>query len=560
MVHPSAGCGANRPEREHVEQGPRDDKLLQRLWEHSRDGVILSDPEGTIVTANPAYFRLSGHTPASLLGQHIAILFPPEQRERVRAAYPALFASEPPLPIFERVIQRRDGGRCVVEAHTQFLEHNRRRTALLSFVHDITGRKQTEAELRAQAEQLEALHRIGQLISAELDLQKLVQAVTDIATELTGAGFGAFFYNLIDEQGERYTLYTLSGVPRDAFARFPMPRNTHVFGPTFRGEGIIRLDNVRGDPRYGQNPPYFGMPHGHLPVTSYLAVPVVSRSGEVLGGLFFGHPEPGRFSAQTEDLVAALAAQAAIAMDNARLYRQAQDAIRIRDQFLSIASHELKTPLTSLLGHVQLLERRVTGHEAFTQRDRRSVQVIADQAWRLNTMIADLLDVSRIEQGQLRLAEEPLDLAALTRRVIEEILPSLEQHTVAVRAAETALTVQGDALRLEQVLQNLISNAVKYSPQGSEIVAAVGRRGGQAYVAVSDHGIGVPQSEVGRLFSRFYRASNVERQRIGGMGIGLYVVKEIMSLHGGSVAVESVEGQGSTFTIALPLTGAGEPE
>jgi PAS domain S-box-containing protein len=189
---------------------------------------------------------------------------------------------------------------------------------------DITERKQIEVQLKEQTETLEVVQRIGQTLAAERNLQKIVQAVTDAATELTGAQFGAFFYNVLDERGQSYMLYTLSGVPRAAFAHFPMPRATDLFGPTFRGEGIIRLADVKQDPRYGQNSPFYGMPEGHLPVTSYLAVPVISRSGEVLGGLFFGHAEPGVFTPRAERLVEGLAAQAAVALDNARFYEELQ--------------------------------------------------------------------------------------------------------------------------------------------------------------------------------------------------------------------------------------------
>lgn len=185
-------------------------------------------------------------------------------------------------------------------------------------------RKRTETDLREQTEVVETINRVGQILSAELDINKIVQALTDAATELTGAQYGAFFYNVINEEGESYHLYTLSGVPREAFAHFPLPRNTDLFGPTFRGEGIVRSDDVKKDPRYGKNSPYYGIPPGHLPVTSYLAVPVVSRSGEVLGGLFFAHPEPGVFTERDEQIVVGLAAQAAIAMDNASLFEMVE--------------------------------------------------------------------------------------------------------------------------------------------------------------------------------------------------------------------------------------------
>ncbi len=216
---------------------------------------------------------------------------------------------------------------------------------------DITERKLIEESLREQTEAVETVNAIGQVLSAELDLQRLVQAVTDAATELTGAQFGAFFYNVSDGRGESYTLYTISGIAREAFAGMRMPRNTEIFGPTFRGEGVVRLDDVRKDERYGKNPPHAGLPEGHLPVASYMAVPVVSRSGKVLGGLFFGHEQIGVFSERDEQIVSGLAAQAAVAVDNALLFGAAEraraqaEASEGRAAFLSRASATLTASL-----------------------------------------------------------------------------------------------------------------------------------------------------------------------------------------------------------------------
>ncbi|WP_199442169.1 PP2C family protein-serine/threonine phosphatase [Umezawaea beigongshangensis] len=187
--------------------------------------------------------------------------------------------------------------------------------------------RQREATLRAEARALDKLHRVGSALSAELELERIVQLATDAATELTGAAFGAFFYNVVDSLGESYLLYVLSGVPREAFSRFPTPRKTKIFGPTFDGAGVVRLDDVTADERYGHNPPHHGMPQGHLPVRSYLAVPVVSPGGEeVLGGFFFGHPDPGVFGERAEQQAVAVAAQAAVALVNARLYERQREA------------------------------------------------------------------------------------------------------------------------------------------------------------------------------------------------------------------------------------------
>jgi PAS domain S-box-containing protein len=169
---------------------------------------------------------------------------------------------------------------------------------------------------------LELVVQTGLLLAKDLDLQRLVQAATDAGLELSGAQFGAFFYNVTDATGERYVLYTLSGVDREQFARFPMPRNTAVFAPTFEGHGVVRSGDITKDPRYGHNVPHHGMPEGHLPVRSYLAIPVRAQSGEVLGGLFYGHEKSDVFGQETEDLVGTIAAQASIAMENFRLREQ----------------------------------------------------------------------------------------------------------------------------------------------------------------------------------------------------------------------------------------------
>ena len=174
---------------------------------------------------------------------------------------------------------------------------------------------------------VETLLRVAGVVAQKDDLHELVQLVTDEATAMTKAQFGAFFYNVVRRDGESYSLYTISGVPRSKFEQFPMPRNTDVFRPTFEGsEASVRLDDVRADPRYGRNPPYHGMPPGHLPVRSYLAVPVFAPDGVVVGGLFFGHEDVGVFSEEHERMAVAIATQAGIAIHKARLVAAEREA------------------------------------------------------------------------------------------------------------------------------------------------------------------------------------------------------------------------------------------
>ncbi|MGB9182104.1 MAG: PAS domain S-box protein [Pyrinomonadaceae bacterium] len=331
------------------------DKAQERfrgIYESSLDAIVYANLDGEFVDFNRAFERLTGYTRAELLsGVHYNDLTPQEYQEIGNRCVERMFETDEPQE-YEKEYFRKDGTRVPVSLSIFIVRESSNKPAgMAAIIKDISERKKIETEVKEQAEIVETVNHLGQMVAAELDQQKLVQAVTDAATELTGAHFGAFFYNVLDERGASYMLYTLSGVPREAFTHFPMPRATDLFGPTFRGEGTIRIDDVKQDSRYGKNSPYYGMPPGHLPVTSYLAVPVISRSGEVLGGLFFGHPDAAVFSERDERIVEGLAAQAAVAMDNARLFEAAQrareraEASEKRSAFLAEASEVLASSL-----------------------------------------------------------------------------------------------------------------------------------------------------------------------------------------------------------------------
>ncbi|MFP2932482.1 PAS domain-containing protein [Pyxidicoccus sp. 3LG] len=431
---------------------------------------------------------------------------------------------------------------------------------------DVTAEQQLEESLRQtllekneSLQTLELVNTTGQQLAAELHLEKLVQGVTDAATQLSRASFGAFFYNVLDERGESYMLYTLSGAPREAFSKFPMPRATQVFAPTFKGEGIIRSDDISKDPRYGHNPPYQGMPPGHLPVCSYLAVPVTSRSGEVIGGLFFGHPQPGIFSLREEKLVAGLAAQVAVAMDNARLFQRAQEAITARDTFLSIASHELRTPITAMKMHAQHMRRRIASNDptAFTpERVTRLVEQTERSIGGLSRLVEDMLDISRIATGRLNIQLEQVDLAELARDVVERFRPQLVEAGHALELHLTpGLVGRWDRYRLEQVLTNLLTNALKYAP-GAPLTVSTLAVGDTALLEVEDRGPGIPPESQHRIFERFERL--VAANKVSGLGLGLHIARHIVEAHGGSIRVRSAVGEGARFTVELPI--AGPPE
>jgi len=406
--------------------------------------------------------------------------------------------------------------------------------------------------LQESAAVTRTLNDVGAIVVSELDRTKVVQAVTDAATELTAAEFGAFFYNVLNDAGESYTLYTISGVPRDAFSKFPMPRNTAVFDPTFKGTSVVRSDDITKDPRYGRSAPYHGMPEGHLPVCSYLAVPVKGRSGQVIGGLFFGHSAPGRFTAHHERLAVGIASWAAVALENASLYASVQEASRLKDDFLASLSHELRTPLNAILGYARMLRTGVMAED----RQHRAMETIERNATSLTQIVEDVLDISRIVSGKIRLNVQAVDLPQIVRNALDVIVPAAEAKGVRVEAILDPKTtpISDDPERLQQVFWNLLSNAVKFTDRGGRVQVRLQRLESHVEVVVSDTGIGISPLFLPHVFERFRQADGGPARERGGLGLGLSIARQLAEMHGGTIDASSPGiGRGSTFLVKIPL-------
>jgi PAS domain S-box-containing protein len=432
------------------------------------------------------------------------------------------------------------------------LERTRDGDRLLGVVVDITERKHAEAALRQEVEVRTMLAQVGASLAGELRTEKLLQAVTETATKLTTAEFGAFFYNVTDEGGDSYSLHTIAGAAKETFAGFPHPRATQVFGPTFRGESCIRLDDVTKDSRFGQNAPFYGMPPGHLPVRSYLAVPVVARGGVVLGGLFFGHGQPGVFTERHELLATGVAAWAAIGLDNARLYQEVEQANRLKDDFLATLSHELRTPLNAVLGWAHML-RDGSIKPALRQKALESVERNARAQAQL---VEDLLDVSRIVAGKLDIKADAVDLGPVVTNAVDTVRAGVSAkrlHLTVNAPVDRRIIVTGDADRLQQIVWNLVSNAVKFTPSGGRVDVELRQVDSAAEIVVRDTGQGIDPKLRPFLFQRFRQLDASKTRVHGGLGLGLSIVRHLAEAHGGTVTAESDgEGRGSTFRVVLP--------
>jgi PAS domain S-box-containing protein len=308
--------------RESLERAIEEREYTKAVINTIADALVVVDADFRIQAANQAFYALFQTSRDASQGAYFYQLGSGDwDLPQLRALLDGSLPPNEGVTSLECEHEFLTGGsRALLLNSRRLIRGNRLGQMTLITIQDITERRRAMEVLRESEEELRILDRVGATLASELDLKKLVQGITDAGRELSQAEFGAFFYNDTDEAGEKYLLSTLSGAPEEAFKNFGMPRNTEVFGPTFRGEGTVRVADIRQDSRYGHNPPHHGIPAGHPPVRSYLAVPVISRSSEVIGGLFFGHSKAGVFTERAERLIEGVAKQAAIAIDNARLF------------------------------------------------------------------------------------------------------------------------------------------------------------------------------------------------------------------------------------------------
>ena len=290
-----------------------------------------------------------------------------------------------------------------------------------------------------------------------------------------------------------------------------------------------------------------------LGLRSVLIVPLVARDA-ALGALTLVRSDPGRAFGQADlRLTRELAARAAVAVDNARLLNDATEALRLRDDFLAVASHDMRTPLAAILGYLQLARRRLDGPDApDLERLAGYIQSAEATTNRLTGLVADLMDISLLRAGQpLPLERSRVDLAELAARLADQHRRLAPEHVLTLEIGNDPMIVDADSRRLATVLDNLIENAVKFSKPEQAITIAVAKDGGFARLSVIDRGLGIPTEELPRIFERFRRASNASGVR--GTGLGLAGSREIVRQLGGEITVESRVGSGSTFSVRLPL-------
>ncbi|WP_263259684.1 ATP-binding protein [Pseudomonas oryzihabitans] len=536
-------------------------------------GALCFDAEGRLIDANDAFLRMSGHDRADLAAGRIVWPAP---------RLPRADAQAPPE---ERCYRRRDDSTGWALVAAKRLPDG----SAFEFLVDISDRKQAEAELREETRTLEALKRIDTELASELDLAHLVQTVTDAGVELTGARFGAYFSHQVTDDGGGLRLFTLSGAERVDFECLGEPGATAMFAPTLENAGVVRADDVATDPRYGQSAPHQGLPPGHPPVRSYLAVAVVARDGTVLGGLFFGHPEPGRFSLRHERLMAALAARAAIAIEQAQLFQavrtanetleqrviertaeltQAQQALHQAQKMEAIGqltggiAHDFNNLLAGIIGSLELIERRLQ-QQRTDQLDRLlgGAQAYAARAASLTQRLLAFSRRQTLEPKPTDVNELMLAMEELIRRSVG---PAID---VQAEPAEPLWSTVIDAVQLESALLNLAINARDAMPQGGQLRLstanlpedAPGRpddlpAGDYVRVKVSDTGSGIAPEILERIFDPFFTTKPPGQ----GTGLGLSMVHGFVHQSGGQIQVDTTPGVGTCISLYLPRAPEGD--
>jgi PAS domain S-box-containing protein len=532
----------------------------------------IAEQDGAKVWYNQRWYDYTGTTPAQMAGDGWKQVYAPDCLQAMQERWELSHRSGEPFELEVPIRSASGEFRWFLTRANSVHSSNGEVLRWFGTCTDVDQVKRAQEALRDETAILELLNRTGSALASTRDLPPLLQDVTDAATRISGARSGVFFYHSVNADGQPELLHTLSSDAHDSFAEFAQPRASALVGPAACDQGVVRSNDLQNDPRYTRNHPCLGGPPGDPPVRSYLAVPVALRSGTVIGCLLFGHPEPDMFSERTERIIGGIAAQAAVAIDNARLYEASRQAAeerkvlldserqaraeaertsRMKDEFLATLSHELRTPLTAILGWAQVL-RRGSRDQADLHR---GLQTIERNARAQAQLIEDLLDMSSITSGKVQLEMLPLSPNAIAAAAIDTVRPAAEAKQIRIVQDFDVRPgmVSGDANRLQQIIWNLLSNALKFTPAGGTVTVSVRGEPGQVAIAVRDSGIGIEPSFLDHVFERFRQADATTTREHGGLGLGLAIVKHLVEQHGGTVSAASDgEGYGACFTVRLP--------
>jgi PAS domain S-box-containing protein len=516
-----------------------------RLIELSQEPIFVWDLDSGIMQWNAGSERLYGYSRDEALGR--------SPHDLLRTVHP-LPSEEFQTQLADRGEwvgelrhRARDGREVIVESHQQMIKTDHHRV-VLETNRDITDRKRA-------AERVTFMNQASTVLATSLDYETTLRSVANLAIQVIADWCAVDI--MADGKIERVAVAHVDPEKIElgrAVQRYEDPTSpysapyvirtkTPALVPLVTDESIVA--GAHGDEEQVRLIRALGL-------VSYMCVPLVAH-GRTLGALTFATAESQRrYSEQDLAFAQDLAYRAALAVDNALAYNQMQTTDRLKDEFLATLSHELRTPLNAILGYARLLQSgAVTGEKVA-----KAVEIVERNASALTKMVEDVLDVSRIISGKMRLTVQPVDLPTVVQNAVESVAPTAEvkQLRVQISIDPNAGPIPGDPDRLQQVVWNLLSNAVKFTPKGGRVQVRVERIDSHVDIVVSDTGMGVKPEFLPHLFERFRQADSATTRQVGGLGLGLAIVRHLVELHGGSVEASSGgEGKGSTFRVHLPL-------
>ncbi|MBI5028990.1 MAG: PAS domain S-box protein [Chloroflexi bacterium] len=536
----------NGPPKKTDSQVAETEKRFSQVWDTASDALLLTDPNGIVLEVNPAFCQLYGRSRDQLLGKPVTIALPKQMHSQAIADYKTFFHSEiVPAPL-EAWIRRDDGTECFVESRFDFITEKNQRTALLSITRDLTARKQSEEQLKNQLRGLASLNSIANAIVHSASVEQLLEASLDIALDLTDLATGSV--HLIGEEDNVPHMIAQRG-----FSPVKLKQATEMH-TAWASQAAVRLLSesiIEGIP--GE----VGLVLTTEPQKqqAYVAIPIRTKT-KLSGTLILVGTSLHLVNETDKARLTTIGYQLGVAIENFRLVEKTaevkalRELDRLRSELIANVSHELRTPL----GLIKVFCTTLMAKDVAFDRSARFefLNDIDRETDKLEKIVSNLLDLSQLQNNRLRLDKRALDLGELITTVIDEMKFNLIQHKVVYEMPVEPLSVMADPQRLEQVLRNLIGNAVKYSPDGGTIKIQCRKENQQILVGVQDQGIGIPVDDLERIFERFYRVGNETTRRVGGVGLGLSVSRGIVEEHGGKIWAESSLGKGSTFYFTLP--------
>jgi two-component system, OmpR family, phosphate regulon sensor histidine kinase PhoR len=468
------------------------DALFRALIENSSDIVVLINVEGIVTYVSPSITPIMGYTPEKIVGKHALVLVHPDDLDRMQILFQGIFQSPGKSLRAKYRLRCQDGSWRWFEGVGTNLLDDPQAGAIVGNFRDITERKRTE----------EALQEEGQRFRMIWEAASDAMALSDAQGRVLAAN--AAFYQLYGYKPEEVLGNTFAII----FSKEQQAWAETQYKIVFEGE------------------------RGNVPIES--SIQRADGTQRIVETSYDFLVHDGKRIAMISII---------------RDITERKELESRRDDFISMASHELKTPLTSLKGFSQLLKKRLKKQEL--TEPLWYLTKMETQIEKLTNLIAELLDISKSHAGKLEYREEVIDIDALVRELVENLQPTSSSHTIRITGTSQKKVV-GDKDRLEQVFTNLITNAIKYSPEAANVAIQISSTQNTVIISVQDDGIGIPQEHQEKIFERFYRVINDKDTTFTGFGMGLYIVHEIVQRHKGKIWVESTEGAGSTFYVSLP--------